>query len=83
MPEEYVVSLIVKGDGPATLEFRLIVEKCTEHSTNGEAKASRKIVQYHFWPVLADLFPIAFQFWSYLHVTHLEMRRWTIWQVHN
>lgn len=47
MPKEDVISLVVEGTNPATLELRFIVEECPQHASNKPAQPGRKVVQNH------------------------------------
>lgn len=47
MPEEYVVSLVVEGDGASAAELGLVVEQRAQHATHRQTKPRAEVVQNH------------------------------------
>ena len=55
VPEEYVVSLVMEGDGSPPTELRIVGEEGCQHTTHGVAKAGIEVIQYHLWKMCCCL----------------------------
>lgn len=45
MPKEYVVALVVEGDGAPATKLWLVVEQCAKHATHRQTQPSAKVIQ--------------------------------------
>lgn len=47
VPEEYIISLVVEGDGAAAAELRLVVEQSAQHASHRQTQSRAEVVQDH------------------------------------
>ena len=79
--EEDIITLVVEGHCPSTLEFWLVMEKSTKHSAYGVTQTSCKVVQNNFGTMFRYFFVISSELWRDLYIAELKLCCRPVWQM--